>query len=619
MTTRKRAGAKTERGGQALVMVTLALIAMCGMMGLAVDLGWSFFVQKQAQVAADAAALGAVQEAYGRQRPCAQAGSLTQMHCALPAANCSTITDQSNNLLNGCKYAERNGFVSGSNRQVVTIEANVDNQVPRDELGVSDVNYYVRVRVAQTIPQLFSSIMGNTQGTISAIATAGLAAVVTPGSFYGLNREGDCLSNAAGALYNCGVDVDLTGANAGACMGQGQAKLCAPAGMFLASQCNGTSKLGCGSGSGGALAAGTNYAGQTTNGPNVVGSTINIAGSGLTSGNFSPTPTPGNFTDPYTKVPQPPLLTPNSALGTCGVPNGVFPSVNGTLTVGPFQYYSYTPGAAPGPNGTIPPNGNPITVNDIVSFQPSGQCAFTGAQFTAGATQVNGTFPTTIFYGGLNASGNQSSVTFGPGQYVMAGTRGTTVFNMDRSNIAGNAPTGTMFITTDASYDGALTTQTAAPALAGINAVGLHMGSVQMKNRFVTLTGVTQNAPAAITQFHKNVLFWQDRRNSNVTLDTQTGALINQTRPPTSVGASPEFVTNHGNGNMTLTGVLYQPRGAWIRLEAGGAGIYTSPLQIVTGAVVCANPSGGRGCGNAGIMLTGPTAPIIKYVTALIQ
>ena len=53
-------------GGQALVLVTLGLMAMMGMMGLAVDLGWSFFVEKQAQASADFAAMGAVQEALVR-------------------------------------------------------------------------------------------------------------------------------------------------------------------------------------------------------------------------------------------------------------------------------------------------------------------------------------------------------------------------------------------------------------------------------------------------------------------------------------------------------------------------------------------------------------------------
>src|SRR3989442_7740019 len=52
--------------GQALVLVTLALFAMMGMMGLAVDLGWMFFLKKSAQATADAAALGAVREAKER-------------------------------------------------------------------------------------------------------------------------------------------------------------------------------------------------------------------------------------------------------------------------------------------------------------------------------------------------------------------------------------------------------------------------------------------------------------------------------------------------------------------------------------------------------------------------
>ncbi len=57
---------KKTSGGQAIVMVTMALFAMVGLMGLAVDLGWSFFVQKQAQSAVDGAAMAAVQEAYHR-------------------------------------------------------------------------------------------------------------------------------------------------------------------------------------------------------------------------------------------------------------------------------------------------------------------------------------------------------------------------------------------------------------------------------------------------------------------------------------------------------------------------------------------------------------------------
>ena len=58
--------AATCQRGQAIVLVTLSLFAMAGMMGLAVDFGWMFFLKLSAQTAADTAALGAVEEAKSR-------------------------------------------------------------------------------------------------------------------------------------------------------------------------------------------------------------------------------------------------------------------------------------------------------------------------------------------------------------------------------------------------------------------------------------------------------------------------------------------------------------------------------------------------------------------------
>src|SRR5215467_4039810 len=92
-------------GGQALVMITLALIAMCGMMGLAVDLGWSYFVQKAAQAAADGAALGGVQEAYklngGTGLNALTCGTVA---CENPTPkSCQSIS--SGNLKDACQFA----------------------------------------------------------------------------------------------------------------------------------------------------------------------------------------------------------------------------------------------------------------------------------------------------------------------------------------------------------------------------------------------------------------------------------------------------------------------------------------------------------------------------------
>ncbi len=94
---------KIISGGQAIVMVSLALFAMAGMMGLAVDLGWSFFVQKQAQSTADGAALAAVQEAYQQW-----GGGLGTLTCVASKSDCKPITNcgsigSSSSLYIGCQ------------------------------------------------------------------------------------------------------------------------------------------------------------------------------------------------------------------------------------------------------------------------------------------------------------------------------------------------------------------------------------------------------------------------------------------------------------------------------------------------------------------------------------
>src|SRR5512147_783596 len=98
--------AHAARGGQVIIMVTLALLVLCGMLGLVVDLGWSYFVEKSAQTAADAAAIAAVQAAY------ASASSLASYNCG-GGVECSADPIPCNpslpgNLSNACLYARLN-------------------------------------------------------------------------------------------------------------------------------------------------------------------------------------------------------------------------------------------------------------------------------------------------------------------------------------------------------------------------------------------------------------------------------------------------------------------------------------------------------------------------------
>src|SRR4030095_1661516 len=100
----------------AIVMVTLAVVAMFGMIGLAIDLGWSFYVRRAAQAAADAAALAAAKAAYAAVG--GQVGvflcSNANLTCQATQTPCSSISG--GNLNNGCLYAQQNGFTAANSQ-----------------------------------------------------------------------------------------------------------------------------------------------------------------------------------------------------------------------------------------------------------------------------------------------------------------------------------------------------------------------------------------------------------------------------------------------------------------------------------------------------------------------
>src|SRR5215472_894708 len=103
---------KGKQGGQAIVLVTLALFAMCGMMGLAVDLGWSYYTVKSERVAADSAALGAIRAAFASGNCTAPGGgSCFSSPQAWTASSAGQACGASNtgpgdaSLQLGCKYA----------------------------------------------------------------------------------------------------------------------------------------------------------------------------------------------------------------------------------------------------------------------------------------------------------------------------------------------------------------------------------------------------------------------------------------------------------------------------------------------------------------------------------
>jgi hypothetical protein len=106
----------TARQGQALVLVTFSLATIIGVMVLATDLGWSHYVRKSAQTAADASAMAAALEALdhtGNGRALCGAGG--NVSCQPDPSSCASSlpAKPTNNLETGCLYAQRNGFRTG--------------------------------------------------------------------------------------------------------------------------------------------------------------------------------------------------------------------------------------------------------------------------------------------------------------------------------------------------------------------------------------------------------------------------------------------------------------------------------------------------------------------------
>jgi Flp pilus assembly protein TadG len=650
---------KQTSGGQAIVLVSLALFSMAGMMGLAVDLGWSYFTQKVAQASADGAALAAVHEAWARRGglssgwTCGTGTTAAYCQAAAPA-DCATIqSDTGSNLYHGCLYAKNIGFnyASATSRQNVRIQADVGpalgGSFPPTVTGILPANmvYWVTVRSVQTIPQLFSSLLGNTNGTVAAIATAAAVNTILPGSFYGLNHEGDCLTDGAKGKYDCGVDIDVKSAGNTTCLDASgnntniTGKVCAAGGIYLASSCNGgaTSVTGC-TDPGNATA---NFAGSAQNNATVWGgnSTIvqnsgSVTSDGKVAGDSSWIPAHTNssntsfFQDPTHKLTQPPLVS-GGQIGSCGIPSGgAIPAG----TWGPYQYYSYS---AVDAGGKPIPDGKPLTVasNNTVAFASNGSCP----GYSTGSP-ATGNFPNYIFYGGLvmnpgqGSGGNNTTINFGAGQYVMAGTLNNTTTSgcdgpcvfaaVNNGNLIDNSSgAGTQFIFTDTKYPGLDVTNipnysTALNAQSQIP--NLVQGDIEIKNVTATLTA-PQPATGSTLAPWTNILFWQDRRNSADTVDVTDGSVISQSGPCSGcnvTNTSPRFLMGPGGAALTLTGVLYQPRGAWFELTSGGSNTGGAiKLQLITGALTC----GSGGCGSATVQLLSPTAPIIEFVTALIQ
>ncbi len=196
------------RQGQAVLMVTFALIPMIALMGLVTDLGYMHYLRTSAQAAADSAAMAASyrfnKTVTGSTFTCADYAWICKNQWPCP----SNLTTASNPPETACLYAKQNGFNTANSNQHVTITSDVTTTIPTAP-GVGGVAYWITVRVTQTVPQLFSAVMGHSSGLVAARSTAalhpGLGCVyaldpIAPASFY---QNGTTNFTSA-----CGIYVD---------------------------------------------------------------------------------------------------------------------------------------------------------------------------------------------------------------------------------------------------------------------------------------------------------------------------------------------------------------------------------------------------------------------------
>lgn len=583
------------RKGQALLLVTLSLFAMCGLLGLAVDLGWSYFVKKSAQSAADAAALAAAHQAL-------LATGEIGAFAATGGADCDGVTG---NLLAGCHYAEKNDFNPDGHggRQKINILDGTSGVTRQDGTTLTScttnpglvgcVDYWVTVRAVESIPQLFSAVLGNATGLSSARSTAAVVEAQVNGSLILLNRTSDPGPNGPG--------IDAVANPIGAA-----------AGIVVASKAPGT---------------------IPTSG--VTGPLIAI----------SPVVNPGMpdgplFLDPMRGYPQP--LLPTAALNNYAV-------VGGDMTGGGGGIFLCSPGNGPcqinlsanlavGGSPTLA-SGNYFPTAPLTGSSCAGNtCLVTlgGGQLTISHNVVTfgggSSFGYYFFFGGLNVSGGKMIMS--PGEYVLVGSGppAGTGNDFTASSTAEIDGTGAIMIFTGASgpftgdaitavgpsdfYPNLITQVNASVDLVAMAQGGqLAFGPVSLSGQAGIVSGLDANStviPQSLLPYGGLVL-WQDQANSTVkylpngNVDISCGSMNS---PCTKALTNPPVINVQTQLALGFTGTIYQPRGAWINI---GPGTVAGQLQVITGAV-----TGGAG---SAMGLTPPPANLRlrRRLVALIE
>jgi len=610
--------------GQALVMVTLALLMLFGMLGLAVDLGWSFFVQRAAQNAADAAALAAAHEALLRNGPGYFSCDPGRVDCNPTPTPCSTIGSPSN-LEFACQYAQQNGFADGgkNGRQEVTVAADTSSPPPTlagDPRRQVQVYYWVTVRVRERVPQLFSAVLGHSTGYVSARATAAVADTIVTGSLILINRSNDPSPEPGENL-----------------VGHGGPTVTADGPILLASTADGPGNNDPYAGN---FAAG---GGDVTAPRTLIRGSYDIGSGAWIEEPQTYQPDSRWFRDPFEGKGQPPGPDPetfkasNSSL-VHAIPFGLLqggdtPETAPNLEPG-FYYAVGCPKGGNCDDGVMVPTGEPLHVSGYINFTKGGM-----------------NFGEYVFFGGLDIKQPETHARFDPGRYIFAGALDGEKLLEIRNKVVveDNSPplnqpndAGELFIFTDACVEGLCNSgdRAANPFLTADQVPDqlrnsetqvlqqLGFGEVQIlagqDDSLVALHGLNLDAgavPEELKDF-RSVAFWQDQRDSSVKYtsdgyvdescaapgDAETACYYDGEESGNKYDMSHRIWLQAGS-NYQMWGVIYQPRGAWVHIQA--ADDYAGPIQVVSGGLDIG--------GTADVRLRGLDNPITIKTVALVE
>jgi Flp pilus assembly protein TadG len=572
-----------------MVMTTLAVIALFGVLALAVDVGWAYYLKKSAQSAADAASMAAaiqVLSNVGNATPSCGGNVTCQNATACPSTIATPTTDE---ISIACLYAQQNGFTAGGNNgtQNVTVASGTTTPPPTAP-GVNGIYYWVTVRVTQSSPVWFGRVVadatsgrGITTDAVASLSFKGLPiALALTGGVGPSARSSAGVSDGilGGTLFLLNRQNDTSGAtNIGEDLSNGgNPQIVAPGGIYMASTLNG--------------ANGT-YAGHLQGTPSVTAPFTYIRGTGTVSlgGNSSWTAAPTNgwadgsmFYDPMAGKGQPPPLPSAGLTNYVGVANGCLDCMVQPLL--PGQYYAV--------DSKGRPTGGVLTASSDVTFSDNGSG-----------------FGNYVFYGGLQFPKTHTTATFYPGRYVLAGTQSGndilsyhTQVTLQDQGTAGvqNTDAGEIFIFTDPTYPGL--SNSYPPALSNapsiLNSFVLSDVNLQAGNNptiginFHGLNVTSANVPSDLKPFAPAV-FWQDQRNSRVkytpdgNIDTTScgsgHTIDNPCTNASMANSSTPGMTLQAHPNTSFYGMVYQPRGAWTTLQ--GNGNIDSPTIFVTGAM----------------------------------